>query len=79
MYVLCLPHRVVPLFKVLRESLDRVAGIRLHEGKTKVWNRSGTAPEDVEELGEEAWQPEGLKVLGTPIGSPQFTAAKLCE
>ena len=50
-YVLCLPHRVVPLFKVLRESLDRVAGIRLHEGKTKVWNRSGTAPEDIEELG----------------------------
>ena len=76
-YVLCLPHRVVPLFKVLRESLDRVAGIRLHEGKTKVWNRSGTAPEDIEELGEEAWQPEGLKVLGTPIGSPQFTAAQL--
>ena len=38
----------------VRESLDRVAGIRLHEGKTKVWNRSGTAPEDIEELGEEA-------------------------
>ena len=52
--VLCLPHRVVPLFKVLRESLDRVAGIRFHEGKTKVWKRSGTAPEDIEELGEEA-------------------------
>ena len=78
-YVLCLPHSVVPLFLVLRESLDRVAGIRLHEGKTKVWNRSGTAPEDIEELGEEAWQPEGLKVLGTPIGSPQITAAKFRE
>ena len=52
-----------PVFKLLRESLSRVAGIRLHEGKTKVW--SGTAPEDTEELGEEAWQPEGLKVLGS--------------
>ena len=52
-YVLCLPHRVVPLFKVLRESRDRVAGIRFYEEKTKVWNTSGTAPEDIEELGEE--------------------------
>ena len=78
-YVLCLPNRVAPLFKLLRESLDRVAGIRLHEGKTRVWNRSGTAPEDIGELGEEAWQPEGLKVLGSPIGSPQFTTAKLRE
>ena len=31
---LCAFLDVVPLFKVLRESLDRVAGIRLHEGKT---------------------------------------------
>ena len=78
-YVFCQPHRVVPLFKLLRDSLRRVASIRLHEGRTGVWNRSGTAPVDIEELGEEAWQPKGLKVLGTPVGSPQVTAEKLRE
>ena len=35
-YVLCAPHRVVPLVKQLSESLERVAGIRLHQGKTRV-------------------------------------------
>ena len=78
-YVLCQPHRVVTLFKLFRESLDRVAGIRLLEGKRRVWNRSGTASEDIEELGEEVWQPEGLKVLATPVGSPQFIDEKLRE
>ena len=34
-----LPHRVVPLFKVLRESPNRVADITFHEGKTKSGTR----------------------------------------
>ena len=49
----------------------------LHEGKTKGTGaglRQGTSKK-----GEEAWQPEGVKVLGTSIGSPQFTTAKLRE
>ena len=71
-YLLCPPERVVPLYKLLSETLARVAGIRLHQGKTKVWNKAGTAPENVQELGPEACQPQGLKVLGTPIGTPEF-------
>ena len=45
---------MVPLYKLLSETLARVAGIRLHQGKTKVWNKAGRAPEDVQELGPEA-------------------------
>ena len=44
-YLLCPPERVVPLNKLLSETLVRVAGIRLHQGKTKVWNKAGIAPE----------------------------------
>ena len=66
-----------PLFKLLRESLDRIAGIRLHEGKTK--GTGAGLRQRTSKKGEEAWQPEGLKVLGTSIGSPQFTTAKLRE
>ena len=76
-YLLCPPERVVPLYKLLSETLARVAGIRLHQGKTKVWNKAGRAPEDVQELGTEAWQTQGLKVLGTPIGTPEFVSQKM--
>ena len=78
-YVLCAHHRVVPLFKQLSESLERVAGIRLHQGKTRVWNAGGIPPEDVLELGRDAWQSHGLKVLGTPVGTRAFTSEKLRE
>ena len=56
--MLCQPDGVVPLFKLPSEALERVAGIRLHQGKTKVWNRSGKVPEDTLELGREARQPK---------------------
>ena len=76
-YVLCTPHRVVPLFKQMSESLERVAGIRLHQGKTRVWNAGGIPPEDVLELGRDAWQSHGLKVLGTPVGHWSFHLRKV--
>ena len=41
----------------------RIAGISLHQGKTRVWNPAGV----VAEVGQEAWQPDGITVLGTPI------------
>ena len=44
-YLLCHPEGVVPLCKLLSEALARVAGIRLHQGKTKVWNKAGRAPQ----------------------------------
>ena len=55
----------------------QVAGIHLHQGKTRVWNKGGIPPEDVHISGPEAWQPEGIVVLGTPLGSAQFVSGKL--
>ena len=48
-----------------------------HQGKTKVWNQAGRAPED--ELGPEVWRPQGLKILGTPIGTPEFVSQIMNE
>ena len=73
-YIVCQPERVRVLFDLLAESLIRVDGIRLHDGKTRVWNASGTVPDNVEELGPAVWQPRGTTVLGSPIGSPEYTA-----
>ena len=52
--------------------------IRLHQGKTRAWNRGSIAPEDIEDISPEAW-PAGINVLGTPIGSDQFVADKMSE
>ena len=76
-YALCDPERVKAIHDTLAECLWRVAGIQLHGGKTKVWNKGRVPPPHVDQLGPEAWQPEGIKVLGTPIGSEAFIREKV--
>ena len=57
----------------MQKQLLAGAGIQLHTGKTRVWNRAGTCSSTrVEDLGEGVWSPDGIKILGTPIGSPEF-------
>ena len=59
------------------EALIRVAGIRLHQGKTRAWNRGGIPPDNIADLGPEVWQPEGNTMLGTPIGSEPYVSEKM--
>ena len=66
--VLCQPHRVKTIYDVFG-----VAGIRLHQGKTRVWNKAGVLLDDVHTLGYKAWQLDGVVVLGTH----KFVAEKL--
>ena len=44
-YVVCAPERTGTLYTLLQDALWRVAGIRIHQGKTKIWNRLGVKPE----------------------------------
>ena len=37
-----------------------------------MWNRAGIRPPDIDGLGEEVWSPDGVKVLGSPIGTQAF-------
>ena len=76
-YALCQPARVKVIRDALARALHRVVGIRLHQGKTRVCNKGGVQPDHVDTLGEDAWQPHGIVVLGTPLGSEQLTRAKL--
>ena len=76
-YGLCQPARVKVIHDALARALHRVAGIRLHQGKTRVWNKGGVQPDHVDTLGEDAWQPHGIVVFGTPTLKNQFTRAKL--
>ena len=66
------PNRTRTAYDSLGEKLYAHADIQLHTGKTRVWNRSSVCPEGMVELGPEVWNPEGVKVLGTPVGSTRF-------
>ena len=71
-YILSLPQRARPLYNVMGTTLETGAGIHLHAGKTRIWNRAGIRPPDIGDLGEEVWSPDGVKVLGSPIGTQAF-------
>ena len=59
-----LAERVRPLFNILGAALQREAGISLHIGTTRVWNRGGIVSENVEEMGPDVWNCDGIKVMG---------------
>ena len=71
-YAVVEPDRVRTVYDLLAVALLDVAGIRLNEGKTRTWNRAGLRPPLMEDLGDNVWSPEGVKVLGTPVGSDAF-------
>ena len=37
-----------------------------------MWNRAGVRPLGIEEWGEDVWSPHGVKILGTPVRTPEF-------
>ena len=78
-YALCQPDRVKAIYDTLAECLFRVAGTRLHQGKTRVWNRGGVQPADVALLGPDVWEPQGVMVLWTPIGSPAVHSRQITD
>ena len=48
--VLCSPERVGEVHKVIQQELWSRDNIRVHHGKTKVWNRAGAEPRGCAEL-----------------------------
>ena len=49
-----------------------MARIRLHDGKTRVWNKADECPDRMQELGADVWNARGVKVPGTAIRSKVF-------
>ena len=92
-YMATPPARVGPMHAVVQEDLFVHACIRVHHGKTKVWNQAGVRPVACNALERIArtnnpeavvWTgstiptaQQGIKVLGTPIGHQDFVAAQL--
>ena len=49
-YITSLPGRATEAHTIVEEELWTHAGIHLHHGKTKVWNRGGVEPENIAQL-----------------------------
>ena len=43
-YAICQPERVRPIYDLLCRNLSEQAGIELHVGKTRVWNKACEEP-----------------------------------
>ena len=67
-YVIAAPGCVREAYDLLSDTLQEPAGIQLHTGKTRVWNRAGECLDGFADLGADVWNPEGVKVLGTLVG-----------
>ena len=78
-YVLCKPERTREIFDMLRHALRNTAGIDFHLGKTRVWNRAGEVPSGIADLGPDVWAPDGLVILGSPVGKEDFIAAEAAK
>ena len=67
-YIVSSPARTRRIYDLLQTHLYRMAGIQLHEGKTRVWNKAGVCPPEVAELGDEVWSPQRREDLGDTSG-----------
>ena len=87
------PARVGPIYGSLENALWRNVGIRIHVGKTQIWNQAGITPPICDALERSAravdptatvWRGsmlptdrQGIKLLGTPLGHPNFVVRHL--
>ena len=74
-YVLSSLERIREVCNMLETTLRAQAGIQLHTGKTRTWNVAGKRPEDMEDLGPDVWNPQGVKILGSPVGCEEFVSS----
>ena len=71
-------HRVLEVHRILEEELRSHAQISLHHGKTQVWKRSGVPPRGIDMCCRlargriAAAMPARAKILGVPVGKPDF-------
>ena len=68
------PGRVSTVHNVLDEALWSEAGIRIHQGKTQIWNQAGEKPEGCGELERVAVAADPTAVVWR--GSPELPSHK---
>ena len=72
-YVVCSQARVRTVFNLLSVKLSDRAGIRLHAGKTRVWNKAGICPPN---MGDRS---RGVELRGSRSWAPQSVQMRMCR
>ena len=94
-YFVVKPDRVGDVYQVVEQELYKHSRIRIHTGKTQVWNSAGVRPEACDTLERiartsvpdaQVWKgpglltsEQGVRVLGTPLGHTNFVSAYLMK
>ena len=87
LYVKTTRDRAKAAFDAVTEAVEDHAGVKTNLGKLRAWSRAGGPPppgfDAAPYLG--AWTADrpaaenGLRILGTPVGSPEFVEAHAHE
>ena len=82
LYVVTRPERARAAFDSTTRAVQELAGVQTNLGKCRVYSkRGGRPPPGIAELGEGVWrgdlsaEQQGLKILGSPVGSGEFVRA----
>ena len=63
------PDRVGPVYAMVQDALRQEAGISIHVGKTRIWNKAGLRPWRVPRVPVEE---KGMKIFGHPDRPPRM-------
>jgi len=80
-YIVSTPERAHAAYQVVTETIAARCGIQPNLGKTVCWNKASVCPPGIAELGPSVWQgsgpvaSQGIRLLGAPLGTPQFIDA----
>ena len=80
-YIITSPERARAAYQVVTDTIAATCGIQPNLGKTVCWNKAGVCPPNMAELGPTVWRGEGpaatrgIRLLGAPLGSPEYTDA----
>ena len=86
LYLFTSRERAKGAFDTVTEEVSTGAGVRTHLGNLRLWSKAGgECPPGFEQFGAKVWaggaEPaeRGVKILGTPLGHPEFVAAHAAE
>ena len=83
LYIITTPERAKAAFDIVTREVEAGTGVKTHVGKLRMLSRAGgQCPPGFQGYDREVWAGDaepamrGIKVLGTPLGHPDFVAAE---